>query len=144
MNKSKVSIVRCSDYSTKAVQSSVEEAINLIGGIEKDLNNSSAYVRGDFGGYLKLGEDYYFSITALYGNQKVAGNAVQATYLGPSHQVKPELYTTDPLTVMKEKAQQLLGNDLGNILIKFTKAGNLRIPGFLFVCWPPTSVPVKK
>lgn len=78
------------------------------------LDNSSAYVRGDFGGYLKPGEDYYLSITALYGQFKVTGNAVEATYNGPDHKIveKPK----DSLLVYKEKAQELISNDLGAIL----------------------------
>lgn len=35
------------------------------------------YNGGDFGGYLESGEDYYFSITAVYGDEKNAGNVVK-------------------------------------------------------------------
>lgn len=79
------------------------------------LNNSSSYIQGDFGGYLQPGENYYFSITALYGNHRVAGNAVKTQYNGPSHQVK-EKPVADSLVIIKEKAQLLLANDLGTIL----------------------------
>ena len=79
------------------------------------LNNGSEYVRGDFGGYLQTGQIYYFSITALYGDERVAGNAVLSTYNGPSHQIKTKP-TVDSLTIIREKAQQLLDNNLGDIL----------------------------
>lgn len=37
----------------------------------------SKYNRGDFGGKVLPGEKYYFSITAVYENEKVAGNAIK-------------------------------------------------------------------
>ena len=79
------------------------------------LDNSSEYVRGDFGGFLKPGEDYYFSITALYGNVRVAGNSIELVYNGPGHNVKPEP-KKDPIVVYKEKAKLLRADGLGDIL----------------------------
>jgi len=44
------------------------------------VNNSSAYNGGSFGEYLISGQKYYFSVTAVYDDQKLAGNAVRLTY----------------------------------------------------------------
>lgn len=53
------------------------------------VDNSTAYNNGDFGSYLTKGEKYYFSVTALYEDRKVAGNVVQFRYDGAEN---PELY----------------------------------------------------
>ncbi len=52
-----------------------------------DRNHNSAEIRstdhyngGDFGGYLQPGQKYYFSITAVYSDTKVAGNAVELVF----------------------------------------------------------------
>ena len=44
------------------------------------IDNSVKYKNGDFGGYLEPGQEYYFSITAVYECGKVAGNAVKAAF----------------------------------------------------------------
>ncbi|MGE5473845.1 MAG: S-layer homology domain-containing protein [Ignavibacteriales bacterium] len=44
------------------------------------VDNSSGYNGGDFGGYLKSGEKYYFSITAVYNDCKIPGNVITITY----------------------------------------------------------------
>lgn len=44
------------------------------------IDNGSSYNGGDFGKYLEPGQKYYFSITAVYDNKKIVGNAVQLTY----------------------------------------------------------------
>lgn len=49
------------------------------------INNSAAYNSGDFGNYLTVGEKYYFSVTAVYTDKVVAGNAVQFQYGGVSN-----------------------------------------------------------
>ena len=41
------------------------------------LRSGDGYNGGDFGGKLKAGEKYYFSVTAVYGDVKKAGNAVR-------------------------------------------------------------------
>jgi len=45
----------------------------------KTFDVSTAYNGGDFGGQLVPGKSYYFSVTALYDNSKVVGNAVRLT-----------------------------------------------------------------
>lgn len=44
------------------------------------IDNSSAYNGGSFGEYLVPGQKYYFSITAVFGDRKIVGNAIQLTY----------------------------------------------------------------
>ncbi len=44
------------------------------------IDNKSAYKGGSFGEYLVPGQKYYFSITAVFGNRKIVGNAVQLTF----------------------------------------------------------------
>lgn len=46
------------------------------------IDKSSGYNGGDFGGKLVPGQKYYFSITAVFDNRKIVGNAVQLTYPG--------------------------------------------------------------
>ena len=41
------------------------------------INEGDGYNGGDFGGVIKSGEYYYFSVTAVYNDKKVAGNAVR-------------------------------------------------------------------
>jgi hypothetical protein len=43
------------------------------------IDTVTQYTGGDFGKYLKPGEKYYFSITAVYADSKVSGNVVQLT-----------------------------------------------------------------
>jgi hypothetical protein len=42
------------------------------------------YNGGDFGGYLQSGEEYYFSITAVYSDENVAGNVLRMRYPEPA------------------------------------------------------------
>ncbi|UWG97642.1 S-layer protein [Dehalobacter sp. DCM] len=57
------------------------------------IDNSSEYHGGDFGGYLTPGQAYYISITALYKDCKIAGNAVRVTY--PDNGYTPQDDTVD-------------------------------------------------
>lgn len=85
------------------------------------IENNYAYHNGDFGSYFKQGESYYFSITALYDTMTSAsapittdGNVLEATYNGPIGRDSKPSY--DPLVEMKDKAQLLRNNELGDIL----------------------------
>lgn len=42
-----------------------------------EIESGDPYNGGDVGGRFKAGINYYFSVTALYGDKKVAGNAVR-------------------------------------------------------------------
>ena len=59
------------------------------------INNARAYNNGDFGSYLTVGQDYYFSITAMYTcsgtTSYVPGNVLHLTYRGGLRD------TTDPV-----------------------------------------------
>ena len=44
------------------------------------ISSSEHYNGSDFGGYLQPGEPFYFFITAVYSDVKVAGNAVVMDY----------------------------------------------------------------
>lgn len=50
------------------------------------INNNEAYHDGDFDSYLTIGQQYYFSVTALYtcngSTSYVPGNVIRLTYLG--------------------------------------------------------------
>ncbi len=43
----------------------------------KFISPGAKYHNGDFNGTLKAGETYYFSITAVYGDKKIAGNSLR-------------------------------------------------------------------
>jgi PKD repeat protein len=44
------------------------------------ISSTDHYNGGDFDGYMQPGESYYFSITAVYSDTKVAGNVVELEY----------------------------------------------------------------
>ncbi|ACM60932.1 S-layer family protein [Caldicellulosiruptor bescii] len=44
------------------------------------IDNTIPYKNGDFGEYLKDGEEYYFSVTAQYQDRVVPGNSIKAIY----------------------------------------------------------------
>lgn len=55
----------------------------------KTFDASAGYNGGDFGGALKPGSTYYFSVTAVYDKQKIAGNAVRLTVPGTLNEEVP-------------------------------------------------------
>lgn len=44
------------------------------------ISSTDHYNGGDFGGYLQPGQSYYFSITAVHSDTKVAGNVAELVY----------------------------------------------------------------
>jgi len=46
------------------------------------IDNSTAYTDGDFGKYFVKGENYFFSITAVYKERNVSGNTITVKYSG--------------------------------------------------------------
>jgi PKD repeat protein len=72
------------------------------------IDTKTAYNGGDIGGYLKPGQSYYFSITAVYTNENIPGNGIRMTY--PAHIQTPETLPTGspelPLTPTLTTAQQ--------------------------------------
>lgn len=57
------------------------------------IDNTVPYKGGDFGEFLKDGEEYYFSITAQYQDRVVSGNSVKAVYYSNLEiaKLRPEL-----------------------------------------------------
>jgi PKD repeat protein len=64
------------------------------------ISSTDHYNGGDFGGYLQPGQSYYFSVTAVYSDTKVAGNVVELVY--PSSGT-PTTTTTTPVTTCPTK-----------------------------------------
>lgn len=79
------------------------------------LNNSHPFRGGDINGYLKVGEDYYFIVRAVYKYKKVNSNTVSATYNGPAS-TKPTDEPTLSLEEYDNKASLLKNNKTGDIL----------------------------
>ncbi len=73
------------------------------------IDNSIQYNSGDFGKYFTGGEKYYFSVTAVYNDKKIAGNTIYCKYEG---QDNPELF---PAPVVKAEYEN------GNMVIKWDK-----------------------
>lgn len=46
------------------------------------IDNSTAYTNSDFGGYFIKGDNYYFSVTAVYTDRSIVGNTLQLKYNG--------------------------------------------------------------
>jgi PKD repeat protein len=60
------------------------------------ISSTDHYNGGDFGGYLQPGQKYYFSITAVYSDAKIAGNVVELVY--PGSGTPTTTCTTKPTT----------------------------------------------
>lgn len=70
------------------------------------IDNRTQYSgNSDFGNYLTKGEKYYFSVTAVYSDRVVAGNAVQFQYNGES---SPESYTMPIISAAEENGRLVL------------------------------------
>jgi len=69
------------------------------------IDNSTAYTDGDFGNYFTKGERYYFSVTAVYEDKNVAGNAVRVKYNGAEN---PEAYVVPVITAAEENGKLVL------------------------------------
>ena len=63
------------------------------------IDNSTKYSNGDFGGYFINGEQYYFSVTAVYGDRMVAGNTIRCKYVGED---SPELFPAPQVNAVYE------------------------------------------
>ncbi|NLK86728.1 MAG: S-layer homology domain-containing protein [Clostridiaceae bacterium] len=65
-----------------------------------NIDNSTPYNgSSDFGKYLKKGEKYYISVTAVYKDKNVPGNTERKTYNGPED---PTLYTAPEMSISFE------------------------------------------
>lgn len=69
------------------------------------INNNDKYNSGDFGNYLTKGEKYYISVTAVYEDRNVAGNALRVEYDGAEN---PELYVMPVMSANEENGRLVL------------------------------------
>jgi hypothetical protein len=70
------------------------------------IDNSTEYKgTSDFGKYLKKSEEYYISVTAVYNDRNVKGNAVRKKYNGPQD---PSQYTAPNVTVSIENGTHVV------------------------------------
>ncbi len=93
------------------------------------INNSTAYTNGDFGKYLTEGEKYYFSVTALYKDKKVAGTAVQFEYNGAQN---PEEYVLPVVTAAEEN---------GKLVLRWNKIDSAKLKNYRVVASKGDSTP---
>ena len=93
------------------------------------INNSTPYNNGDFGKYLKKGEKYYFSVTAVYTDKNVAGNAVQFEYKGTEN---PEAYVA-PVVNVEE--------DNGKLILRWNKIDSAKFKNYRVVASKGDSTP---
>jgi len=73
------------------------------------IDNSTAYTGGDFGGYFVKGEDYYFSITAVYTDRIIVGNTISVKYTGEDN---PALFPAPEVSAAYEN---------GKLIVKWNK-----------------------
>ena len=101
------------------------------------VKNTYKYYNGDFGYYLTPGETYYFSITAVYKDKKVPGNAVQLEFPLVATSVpvsaKPKEQSPAPLLLVKDemlaeinhRAQLLVEDKLDQLLAELNQLRDL-------------------
>jgi hypothetical protein len=85
------------------------------------INNAHFYKNGDIGGKFKPGEDYYFTVTAIYTYKKLTGNAESTVYNGPAQptaSLEPELIEID------NKATLLKNDKMGEIFQELNQLRN--------------------
>ena len=73
------------------------------------IDNSTRYTNGDFEGYFINGEQYYFSVTAVYNDKSVTGNTIRCTYVGED---SPELFPAPQVSAAYED---------GKLVVKWNK-----------------------
>ncbi|MEN8904835.1 MAG: S-layer homology domain-containing protein [Clostridiales bacterium] len=90
-----------------------------------DINFNQEYNGGDFEGYLKPGEKYYFSITACYKDFKKAGNSI-ALKIPKFNIEKPTSYDYEIPNLTGEVSDQA-------ILLKWNQIDNKKLQGYKVV-----------
>ena len=93
------------------------------------INNVDKYNDGDFNGYLTKGEKYYFSVTAVYKDRKVAGNAVQYQYDGSDN---PYYYIRPVLSASEEN---------GKLVLRWNRIDSQNLQGYKVVASKNNSSP---
>lgn len=93
------------------------------------VDNSAAYTSGDFGKYFLKGEDYYFSITAVYKDKNITGNTITVKYSGED---SPELFPAPSVNAAYEN---------GNLVIKWNKIDSAYLSEYRLVISKNNSAP---
>jgi hypothetical protein len=88
------------------------------------IDNTIPYKGGDFGEYLKDGEEYYFSVTAQYQDRLIPGNGIKAIY-----------YSNLEIAKLRPKLQAKTVRWWGQscINIKWDKIDNDKLQGYRVV-----------
>lgn len=74
------------------------------------IDNSAAYNNGDFGKYLVNGQKYYFSVTAVYeDNRYVTSAPIEYVYNGTDN---PEVYVVPAASIVDANGTQTLERGL--------------------------------
>jgi len=94
------------------------------------IDNSTAYSNGDFGSYFIKGEQYYFSITAVYKDRTVAGNTISVQYNGED---SPLLFPAPEVSAAYEE---------GKLMVKWKKIDSSRLTEYRVVISQNSSAPV--
>lgn len=86
------------------------------------IDSTTAYTGGDFGSYLIKGEEYYFSITAVYKDRNVTGNTIRCKYNGDDN---PALFPVPVVSAMYD--------DDGNLIVKWNKIDSSQLVEYRLV-----------
>jgi len=93
------------------------------------INNTDKYNGGDFGNYLKKGERYYVSVTAVYKDKTVTGNTISFTYEG---QENPELFV---MPIVNSSVEN------GKLVLRWNKINSPELAGYRVVASKSDSSP---
>jgi len=85
------------------------------------IDNSTAYINGDFNGYFVKGEKYYFAITAIYADRSITGNTLQLQYNGQDSSV---LFPAPAVSTAYEN---------GKLIVKWNKIDSPRLKEYRLV-----------
>ncbi len=66
------------------------------------IDNADAYTNGDFGSYFIKGEQYYFSVTAVYKDRTVSGTTIRCQYNGDD---SPEMFPAPEVSAVYEDSK---------------------------------------
>jgi hypothetical protein len=94
------------------------------GETEYTIDISKKYNNGDFGNYLEAGESYYFSVTAVYDDKKVAGNAIYKKVPEGSGTTNESTYPTPQVFVELSES---------SILVEWQKIDDPKFQGYKVV-----------
>lgn len=93
------------------------------------IDNQTTYTDGDFGRYFTKGQNYYFSVTAVYKDKNVTGNTVRITYNGAEN---PDLYQAPVVSSTVEN---------GRLVIRWNRIDSSKLQGYRVVASKNDSTP---